>query len=146
MKRSQALLGLSREHHEALVLARRASATVDDPHSAAARPQREHLLTRWAAQFEPHFAIEEQVLLPALLAAGHGLPAAQAQAEHIELRRLIECLRSGEVQALAAWGNAMAAHVRFEERTLFPLAERVLDLTALTDLLDRSAPNPAPST
>lgn len=146
MKRSQALRGLSREHHEALVLARRASATVDDRHSAAARQQRDHLLTRWAVQFEPHFALEEQVLLPALVAAGHGLPAAQAQADHTELRRLIECLRSGELQALAAWGDAMAAHVRFEERTLFPLAERVLNLTVLTDLLERSAPNPAPST
>lgn len=146
MKRSQALRGLSREHHEALVLARRASATAGDPHSVAARQQREHLLTRWTAQFEPHFALEEQVLLPALVAAGHGLPAEQALTEHTELRRIIKCLRSSEVQALAAWGDAMAAHVRFEERSLFPLAESVLDPTVLTDLLDRSAPNPVPST
>lgn len=142
MKRSQALRGLSREHHEALVLARRASATADDPHSAAAREQREHLLTRWTTQFEPHFALEEQVLLPTLVAAGHGLPAAQALAEHTKLRRIIECLRSGEVQALAAWGDAMAAHVRFEERSLFPLAERVLDLTVLTALLAPVSPAP----
>jgi hypothetical protein len=37
----------------------------------------------------------------------------------------------------------MLAHVRFEERALFPLAERTLDLTALTDSMSRTA-SPVP--
>ena len=137
MKRSAALLGLSREHHEALVLARRASGV--DPGSEAARDQRTHLLTRWAAQFEPHFALEEAVLLPALVAAGQAGPAAEALAQHTDLRRLLERLRNGDLPALPAWGDAMQAHVHFEERALFPLAERSLDLTALAGLFDRPA-------
>ena len=71
MLRAEALKRLSREHHEALVLARHASATAANPHSAAARAQHSHLLERWAQQFEPHFALEEQTLLPALARAGH---------------------------------------------------------------------------
>ena len=62
MKRSSPLVGLSREHHEALVLARRAAGT---PATSETAPgQREHLLRRWDEQFAPHFAIEETVLLP----------------------------------------------------------------------------------
>jgi hypothetical protein len=135
MKRCQALRGLSREHHEALVLARHASATAADPGGEGARQQRDHLLLRWDAQFELHFALEEQVLLPALVAAGHTGLASEALAQHAELRCLGKSLESGEPLALAAWGDAMATHVRFEERTLFPLAEIALDFSALPDLI-----------
>jgi hypothetical protein len=85
MKRSSPLLGLSREHHEALVLARRAASTL--PTSETAHGQREHLLTRWDEQFAPHFAIEEEVLLPALAAAGQAGPATAALA-HLYPREL----------------------------------------------------------
>src|SRR6186713_764232 len=118
MKRSSPLLALSREHHEALVLGRRAGNT--DPGSAAARDQREHLLRRWDEQLAPHFATEEEELLPALAAAGEAGAAAEALAQHASLRRLLERLRDGDMAALPAWGGAMLAHVRFEERTLFP--------------------------
>ena len=144
MPRSQALLQLSREHHEALVLARRASAA--DPTSAAARQQREHLLARWPVQFEPHFAREEEVLLPALALAGHSAAADEALAQHTELRHLFERLRSGDLRALPVWGDAMQVHVRFEERALFPLAERSLDLAELADSMTRLTFTPAPST
>jgi hypothetical protein len=116
MKRSSPLLALSREHHEALVLGRRAGNT--NPHSDAAREQREHLLKRWDEQFAPHFATEEEVLLPALAAAGEAGPAAEALAQHAGLRRLLERLRDGDMAALPEWGEAMLAHVRFEERAL----------------------------
>ena len=129
MKRAAPLTPLSREHHEALVLARRAATA--DPAGTEAAAQREHLLQRWRVQFEPHFAEEEQALLPALVAAGETEAAARAAAEHAWLRGLVERVRQGDPQALPEWGAAMQAHVRFEERELFPLAERVLDLAAV---------------
>lgn len=140
MQRSKALLGLSREHHEALVLARRASTSA--PHGEAAEALREQLLGRWTAQFEPHFALEEDVLLPALTAAGCGADAAEALAQHTELRRLTACLRAGDLGSLALWGQAMQVHVRFEERSLFPLAERMLDLDPLAGALNPRPPAP----
>jgi len=137
MKRSPPLVGLSREHHEALVLARRAADT--PPTSETARGQREHLLRRWDEQFAPHFRVEEAVLLPALVAAGQAGPAAEALAQHTDLTRLVERVQDGDLTALPAWGEAMLAHVRFEERALFPLAERTLDLTSLADSMSRAA-------
>lgn len=139
MKRSDALAGLSREHHEALVLARRAADA--DPSSQEAARVREHLLSRWAAQFVPHFATEEREVFAALAAAGHPLPAEQARMEHTELRSLLEQVRAGDLSALRPWGEAMRAHVRFEEQTVFPLAESALDLHRLAAA---AAPRPSP--
>lgn len=146
MKRVEALKGLSREHHEALVLARHASATVADPHSAVAQAQCSHLLERWVQQFALHFAREEQTLLPALERAGHRAYVATALAQHAALRALMERLRKGDVLALAPWGDAMETHVHFEERTLFPLAQTLLTSSELTDVMNPSAVHPSPST
>ena len=146
MKRIQALQDLSREHHEALVLARRACAAAADPHGPDAQAQRAHLLERWAVQFAPHFALEEQTLLPALERAGQHEPVATALAQHACLRDLMVRIGQGDLLALVPWGEAMATHVRFEERTLFPLAQSVLEPSELTDVMKRSASHPSSST
>lgn len=131
MKRAAALIPLSRQHHEALVLARRAC----EPDRAGAEPRalRALVLERAVAHFEPHFALEEQVLLPALVAAGAAGDADEVLRQHSELRGLMERLREGDAEALALWGEAMQRHVRWEERALFPRVERLLDLRALED-------------
>jgi len=128
MKRQPALIPLSREHHDALSYARRAIAASGGPAAADAR---QHTLTFWDDCIAAHLAEEERVLLPALDAAGAQREAAVALAHHQELRALTARLRDGDLAALAAWGDAMHKHVRYEERELFPLAERLLDLTAL---------------
>lgn len=127
MKRAAELMPLSREHHEALVLARRAC----EPERADPAAVRAQVLRRWAEQFEPHFAAEEQVLLPALAAAGAQSEARAALADHERLRILVQGVHAGEPEALHAWGEAMRAHVQWEERHLFPLAERLLDLPGI---------------
>ena len=139
MQRAEALKGMSREHHEALVLARHACATAADPNGVDAHAQRTHLLARWTLQFAPHFALEEQTLLPALKRAGQGEPVALALEQHAELRALVERIRQGDMSALALWGTAMDTHVRFEERTLFPLAQTVLEPFELIDAMKPSA-------
>ena len=146
MQRAEALKGLSREHHEALVLARHACATAVDPNGADAQAQRTHLLERWALQFAPHFALEEQTLLPAMARAGHSESVVIALSQHTELRGLVERLRHGDMPALALWGEAMATHVRYEERTLFPLAQTVLEPSELTDVMKPSASHSFSST
>ncbi|HWI83097.1 hemerythrin domain-containing protein [Ramlibacter sp.] len=138
MKRAAELAALSREHHEALVLARRAC----DPRRDGSEPGplREQVLRRWSEQFEPHFAAEEQVLLPALAGAGVAAQAAAAAAwrQHADLRALVALLRAGDLSALPSWGDAMREHVRFEERELFPLAQQLVDLLPLADRLARA--------
>lgn len=138
MKRAPALVPLSREHHEALVLARRAC----EPGRPQAQPGalRAHLLQRWDAQFQAHFACEEAHLLPALQAAGESEAAGEALRQHAAVRDAIARLRAGDLHALPAWGEAMRDHVKWEERQLFPLAQRVLDLAALQGQLDPAHP------
>jgi hypothetical protein len=140
MKRAPALVPLSREHHEALVLARRAC----EPWRPQARPDalRSHLLQRWDAQFEPHFAREEAHLFPALRSVGEEVGVLEAHRQHDVLREAIARLRAGDLDALPSWGEAMREHVRWEERELFPLAERLLDLPALQAQLDTAATDP----
>jgi hemerythrin-like domain-containing protein len=129
MKRDPALVPLSREHHEALALARRAGGGAD------ASAVREQVLRRWSEQIGSHFLLEELVLLPAMRAAGaHGL-ADTALRQHEELRRLVDALQAGDDAALPRWGAAMREHVQFEERELFDVAQRVVDLEPLTSAL-----------
>ena len=131
MKRAPELIPLSREHHEALVLARQAC--------AGAEPDtvREQVLRRWSQQMEAHFAAEEQVLLPALARAGAGEPAAIALHQHAQLRGFVERLQAGDLTALPLWGDAMRRHVQFEERELFALAQQLVELPPLARGLAR---------
>lgn len=129
MKRCPQLAALSRDHHHALVLARRCgrSATVDDDVDLAAAwgDARDAL----ARELAPHFQIEERVLLPQLAAAGEIALVDRTRREHEQLRALIvgEDTRAG----LQQLGELLAAHVRFEERELFPAAERALSEVTL---------------
>lgn len=123
MKRSPALLALSREHHTALSLSVRIARMADAEAEAA-------LLIRvpavFDAELEPHFQEEEQGLLPALVAAGELALVARTLAEHGAMRNLMTHIRSGDVVSLKLFGQQLAAHVRFEERELFATAQDVL--------------------
>ncbi len=125
MRRAPGLVALSREHHAALVLAKRAQ------HSAAAEARAAavfaaELVVIFARELEPHFRVEEEVLLPALDRAGQAAAVRRTLDEHAELRGLAAQCAAGETAGLARFGTALEAHVRFEERELFPLAEAVL--------------------
>jgi hypothetical protein len=126
MIRHPCLQALSRDHHHALVLSKRATRAAGGS-TEEQLAMCEQLATAFAQDLEPHFVIEEKDL-PALLAKE---PAAQpllAQfaAEHATLRRLAAALSNGQCAMLEAFASALAGHVRFEERELFPAIEQVL--------------------
>jgi hypothetical protein len=134
MKRSEALRSLSREHHQALTIAQELRRT-DDPERAAAR-----FHEFWRREGALHFRIEEEVLLPTweLLGTVDAEAAARLAREHLELRTA--ALALGDEPPLAAvreLGDNLAAHVRFEERELFPLIEADLGAAQL-ELLARA--------
>ncbi len=97
MRRTALLLEFSREHHASLKLVRhlRALGTAAPPASLLEE------LADQARELQRHFAAEEALLLPRLNAAG---PTHQALASRLLAERL-------------------DAHVRFEERQLFPAVE-----------------------
>ena len=123
MKRSPALLKLSREHHTALVLALQI-ARADDPETMA------ELLVSVPAIFrdevDAHFQREDDELLPRLAAAGALVLVERTLAEHREMRNLVAQMSAGDVRALKPSGARLKAHVHFEERELFVTAETIL--------------------
>jgi hypothetical protein len=131
MRRSEALRSLSRDHHQALSIGRDLRCA-DDPERAAAK-----FLEFWARQGALHFRIEEEVLLPTwqLLGTVHAEAAARLAREHLQLRSA--ALALAEAPSLAAvrqLGEDLVAHVRFEERELFPLIEADLGPVELNRL------------
>lgn len=145
MKRSVELAPLSREHHAALALAKQArrygavdAANAED--DAATRSFMDNLVETFARELEPHFRIEESILLPALrdvldVAGVQEAGAVQRTLyEHAQLRALSDRIGRYEIAALRSFGEAMEAHVRFEERELFPLVESVLSAGVLATI------------
>ena len=124
MKRHPHLRLLSDDHHRALVLARgtRRAAEASGDASALAKTWQE-VVRRFASELEPHFQVEERWLFPLLETAGDPL-AERARADHSRLRELV---RAEPAQSTAlAFAVLLERHVRFEERELFPRAERLL--------------------
>ena len=113
MKRHPALEPFSRDHNDGLILAR---------HLVGRSPDAvEEFKKAWSDELRDHFDEEER-----LLGGLAGDLAGQLRDEHAEIARLAEGLPgSGE-----RLGAALEAHIRWEERVLFPAIEAVLDSAA----------------
>ena len=134
MKRSTGLLELSREHHSALKLAlvakKAANSAVEGVRVAAIAA----VQAAMRSELEPHFQIEEDRLLPALAAAGCAELVARTLAEHQALRAAAAALVNAQAENLQAFAELLQAHVRFEERELFEVAQQRLAPTVLAGL------------
>ena len=134
MKRDPRLLGLSSQHHRALVLAR---ALAQEPLDWS-REKGLAFGARFDAELEPHFLIEDEVLLPALRRVGATLLAERTEADHAFLRATMVAARNGEGMAARAFGERLGDHVRFEERELFPACEATLSDEVLDEVAARA--------
>lgn len=119
MKRSPGLRTLSSEHHTALVLARRAARAATGGDWTTTWNEVAHY---FVAELEPHFRLEEELLLPALVQTGETLLVERTLAEHVQLRSLVYD-RPRDAATLLAFAELLQAHVRFEERELFVIAQ-----------------------
>lgn len=138
MKRSEALKPLSHEHHHALFVAK----VICDQEGGG--DSRERFLEFWKKESEQHFRAEEEILLP-----GSGLPGpdrdeevARMLSDHLAIRRGAASLGADEASPaeIVELAELLRAHVRFEERELFPRIEREMDPDALEKLAARLEP------
>ncbi len=134
MQRSDALAPLSREHHVALEVAlrlRRATAADGDAARVA-------FLEFFKEEAREHFRAEEELLLPAFSrhVDDDDPDVVRVLVEHVEIRRRAQNLAVGpsELADLHELGELLNAHVRHEERTLFPRIEAALDAAELEAL------------
>ena len=133
MKRHPDLQSLSRDHHQALLVAHRLK-HVDDKDAIAVRSA---FLEFWR-HGQLHFRVEEGVLLPGFASAGGAEDPGVARVlrEHAEIRLRALQLQgeTASVQAQRALGELLAAHVRFEEGELFPAIEATLSPEQLSGM------------
>jgi len=141
VKRSEALAILSRDHHRALVNAQKLARATDEGSATAARAG---FLDFWDEEGRRHFQLEEELLFPAYASHGearHPL-VLRALGDHVAIRAQAAGLAATErppAEVLNELGKALAAHVRLEERELFPLIEEAMpaeELLALANALD----------
>lgn len=129
MKRHPSLVAYSREHHEALVLARRIERAAGD--AAARRSLCARVLEHYDVELALHFEAEEAHLLPGV-AAVHPMLAARVREDHAALRGLIDRIGRQDDEALGAFATLLAEHTRFEEREFFPAYESLVEATGAT--------------
>ncbi len=131
MKRHPALVPLSHDHHHGLVEARRLRRTAGTPESAAVAAA---FVRFFAEEAVGHFREEEELLFPLLVDLDEARELlVQALLEHQRLHALTARLQQivaagGEIDGvMRELGELLEAHVRLEERRLFPLIERLFE-------------------
>jgi hypothetical protein len=130
MRRHPALIPFSHHHHRALVVARRTCAAAGDAEALLAAGR--DFLVFFDGWGVAHFRDEEEHLFPLLFEqVGAEAPEELVHAllDHVRLHALAAQLRSGlamgevDAETLQITGALLEAHVRLEERELFPLIE-----------------------
>ena len=146
MQRDFHLQGLTSEHHQALVLAGRLRQACRQ--GGVSRERLQSTCRTFEQDLNPHFVIEEELILPALAAAGRKDLVDRTNEEHRKLRSLIAAAERAEdatnaTMHLHAFADLLTAHVRFEERTLFDAAQQILtpeELERLATIRPHSRP------
>lgn len=120
MRRSGALLHLSREHHTTLAMAAQARRAADHDDAAAQAEALAQVATHWRTLMNAHCAAEELLLRLAGDAIDAG-EAARIVGEHAELHTLAlgPCALDAAAR-LRRFAELTVSHVRYEERSLFP--------------------------
>ncbi len=134
MKRHPALIPLSRDHHDGLVQAvrlRRAAAEGDASARLAAAGE---FVEFFRNEERVHLRDEEEELFPLFLRHVRSLPALlrEARLQHVQLEGFARKLEIAVAAAIVdrdtldAAGELLEAHIRLEERRLFPLIEQLV--------------------
>jgi hemerythrin-like domain-containing protein len=134
MKRHPALIPLSRDHHNGLVQAVRLRRAAADGDASARLAAARDFVEFFRNEERAHLRDEEEELFPLLLryAPSQPTPLREARVQHVQLagfaRKLAIAVAAGIVdrETLAAAGELLDAHIRLEERQLFPLIEELV--------------------
>lgn len=128
MKRHPSLIPLSREHHETLILARLLQKDAPEFRGLPtdSRGKADYAIKHYRNELIRHFEKEESII--PLLKGQHqeiDLLLHEIPEEHQELHRYFQSVYDQENldEHLDRLGKALEAHVRKEERQLFPLVQ-----------------------
>ena len=122
---------LSREHHDALVFLLRLKQGLKNGTTSSLMA--DYIKWFWTNNLKHHFDQEEKLLLPALNDANE--LATRLKNEHQTIRSLIS-KELNEVE-IALFSESLNAHIRFEERELFPYIEKRISIDELNDIFSK---------
>jgi hemerythrin superfamily protein len=126
MKRSPFLQPLSREHHTALSLAKSCERAARSGDAALVGQACQRVIQEFSRELDRHFRFEEHSLLPLLQSPETQRLVQRTLADHRQLQGLLDGLQQNDAEALDSFGKCLLAHVRFEERELYPVIESLL--------------------
>jgi iron-sulfur cluster repair protein YtfE (RIC family) len=130
-RRHDSLIPLSRQHQHALLLCLRIHRGLIE-HSADSnwlQIKADHAIRFFEGDLVTHFQAEEEFLFPAMREISAATEIVdELLAEHGQMRQLIDQLRQMEIGSIAAtlkaFADTLEAHIRKEERKLFPIYEQ----------------------
>ena len=141
MKRHEALIPLSRDHHGTLILARLLRSDAPPykglPHDAEGKA--EYALKHYREELLKHFEQEEK-MIPVVMGINPSLDSLLAcmKTEHQELHSLFNSINPDQELStqLDVIGRALESHVRKEDRVIFPLIQESCTEEVLNKLAD----------
>ena len=134
IKRSKQLTPLSKDHHDGLLFAWKIRQGLR--HGADLNLIADYVRWFWKNHLEEHFREEEQILAPHLPADNELLQ--QMFDEHQEIEAMVHITENIVDEAmLAKLADAIDDHIRFEERQLFPYAEKVISVEELNAIYEQ---------
>ncbi|WP_207532519.1 hemerythrin domain-containing protein [Desertivirga arenae] len=132
MKRNVNLQELSRDHHHGLLLSWKIREGIK--RNRAEGVIKEYVTYFFEKALLPHFR-EEEVLILGYLSDTDRLKIQTLQ-EHQEIEQLVKGLNESDNTraSLLEIGRLLECHIRFEERTLFPYIEQLLNESELAEI------------
>jgi len=139
IKRSKQLTPLSKDHHDGLLFAWKIKQGLKN--GADIKLIAEYVQWFWKNHLEEHFREEEQILAPHLPADNKLLK--QMFDEHENIEAMVHINESiPDATLLANLAQAIDDHIRFEERVLFPFAEKIIPEKELNLIYDQLSKEP----
>lgn len=123
VKRNPNLMVFSHEHHHGLIF----SVRLKSANQTNAETLKLYVEDFWSKYLSSHFALEEKLFCGFLI---DEKISNQFFNEHEEIRKLIDAIKNSKndfAELAARLGEALNAHIRFEERTMFPYLEETLE-------------------
>ena len=146
MKRHQQLQPLSRQHHNGLLAALLLKKGIIK--AAATNVMAAFILDFWQHDLKAHFESEETILIPALKETEFDETLTRRLLnEHFALRSYIDSVENGYAnkETITDFADLLEEHIRFEERTYFPEAEKVLSEGLLITIGEQLHENDEPN-
>ena len=123
IQRSKELAPLSREHHEGLLLGWKVKQGLSNGTDLKLIAQ--YIQWFWKNELIEHFRKEEEILAPYLPSDNELIK--RMFSEYEEIKKLVELTEIEPNETLfLQLANLLNEHIRFEERVLFPFAEKLL--------------------